>query len=213
MRDFLLVPDFLSPEECKELIALGANHPKKPSGIQENMRRDWKHVSDIVSDQGSELQNRLQKIHHDVGEKIVEMYQLEAVCPRDVGYFYEYKMGDYYNPHVDSQTVATIDGMTVGLKKASSSDVSSVLYLNEDFLGGEIEFLLKAQKIKPKTGTLLTFYGGWENAHCVHPIQIGKRYCVVNWYASTPELVPKMEPIPAEAAPFFIQMEAAYRGK
>jgi predicted 2-oxoglutarate/Fe(II)-dependent dioxygenase YbiX len=211
MKEFLYIPDFISSVECHELIDLGKQHPKKHSGIQEKMRRDWKHVSDIVSPDGSELQDRLQKIHHDVGQKITEVYGLDAVQPRDVGYFYEYGMGDYYNPHVDSQTVSTTEGMTVAVRKVSSSDISSILYLNDDFLGGEIEFCLMGQRVKPKPGMLVLFYGGWENLHMVRPVEVGKRYCIVNWYASTPSLVPKMEVIPKDFAPIFERLEATYQ--
>jgi predicted 2-oxoglutarate/Fe(II)-dependent dioxygenase YbiX len=127
-----------------------------------------------------------------------------------VGYFYEYGLGDYYRAHCDSQTVTVQEGLTMAFRKVSSSDVSSVLYLNDNFIGGDIEFVFPKAKVRPKAGRLLLFYGGWENAHCVHPVQAGHRYCIVNWYATQKNLVPNVEMIPSPYADYYAQLEKEY---
>jgi predicted 2-oxoglutarate/Fe(II)-dependent dioxygenase YbiX len=210
IKDIVVIDGFLTSAQCQRFIDLGAQYPRKHSGIQENLHRHWKHVSDIVSPDGSELQNMLQQLHSDVGAKIEEIYKSPAK-PRDVGYFYEYGMGDYYRPHVDSQTVVTQEGMTIAVRKVTSSDVSSIVYLNDGFVGGEIDFIFANNAVRPKPGRLVLFYGGWENLHGVRPIEVGKRYCVVNWYRTEETIVPNMEEIPQPYADHFAQLQAAFR--
>lgn len=205
-----VIDNFISPIECSELIALGLSAKKKKSGIQNDLIPQWKSVSDFVPEPDSDLEQRIAAVHAQIGEKIADLYEVET-APREDGYFYEYDMGDFYLPHVDSQTVIAQDGMTAAFRKTSSADVSSVLYLNDNFIGGELEFCFTGRKVQPKAGRLLLFYGGWHNAHQVHPIQLGKRYCIVNWFISTPNLVPSVEQVPSPYSEQFGEWQAAYR--
>lgn len=205
-----LVDGFISPIECCELIALGQQSQKGRTGIQNDLVPEWKRVSDFAVAPGSELDVRIKDIHERIGKQIADLYEVEAT-PREDGYFYEYNIGDFYHPHVDSQTVANVDGATVAMRKASSADVSSVLYLNDNFVGGELEFCFTGRKVQPKAGRLLLFYGGWQNAHRVLPIELGKRYCIVNWFISEPYLVPLMEQVSSPYAEQFNAWQEAYR--
>lgn len=208
-----IIDHFLSAEECQQLISLGKQYPKKTTAIQENMVRTWKRVSDIVADPDTELQNRLQEVHQKVGREIADRYNSPHCVPRDVGYFYEYGMGDYYKPHVDSQTVTVQQEIAIAVRKSSSSDISSVLYLNDNFVGGELDFLFANKSVKPKAGRLILFYGGWQNIHAVRPIQVGKRYCIVNWYKTSPELVPQIEQVPSPYGEYFAQIEEQFKAQ
>lgn len=60
--------------------------------------------------------------------------------------------------------------------------VSLVMYLNDDFDGGEIEFKEFGLKVKPEAGTLLLFPSSYIYMHEVHPVKYGIRYTVVRWY-------------------------------
>lgn len=205
-----LVDHFLSGQECSELIALGRQSSKNRTGIQNDLVPEWKRVSDFVITPESDLDTRIKHIHDRIGQQIASLFEV-AATPRQDGYFYEYDMGDFYHPHVDSQTVTRVENSTIAARKVSSADVSSILYLNENFVGGELEFCFTGRKIAPKPGRLLLFYGGWQNAHRVLPIELGRRYCIVNWFISDPHIVPMMEEIPEEYARHFNAWEDAYR--
>ena len=64
----------------------------------------------------------------------------------------------------------------------SHRDYSSVLYLNDNFDGGETYFENSRYQIKPKTGKLVFFTSGPEHVHGVKKITRGKRYTLATWY-------------------------------
>ena len=64
------------------------------------------------------------------------------------------------------------------------TDYASILYLNEDFEGGETEFL-NGRKIKPETGKLVLFPSTWCMVHRGCPVTEGQKYLCVGWFYST----------------------------
>jgi len=60
--------------------------------------------------------------------------------------------------------------------------MSALIYLNDDFIGGEIEFPEQDVKIKPTKGDLIVFPGNINYAHKVGPIISGERYTMPFWF-------------------------------
>ena len=56
------------------------------------------------------------------------------------------------------------------------------LYLNDDFQGGETEFLYQGVKIKPEPGKLVFFPAYYTHPHRGNPIYKGVKYIVSGWY-------------------------------
>jgi len=56
-----------------------------------------------------------------------------------------------------------------------------VLYLNNDFEGGEIEFVNFDVKIKPQPGMMLIFPSNYAYTHIAHPVTKGTKYALVTW--------------------------------
>ena len=65
------------------------------------------------------------------------------------------------------------------------SDYSALLYLNNSYDGGEIEFMQHGIKIKPSPGTLIFFKGDMNAFHKVNEVTNGERYNFVTFYWST----------------------------
>lgn len=61
-------------------------------------------------------------------------------------------------------------------------DYASVLYLNEDFDGGEVFFERDGRRIRPRTGMLVAFSGGREHVHGVDEVRRGRRYTMPAWH-------------------------------
>lgn len=80
----------------------------------------------------------------------------------------KYNSGQEYQTHADS------DGLT-------KRTISAVIYLNDDYEGGEIEFINFGIKLKPKAGTLLLFPSNYAYAHRAHAITSGTKYAIVTW--------------------------------
>ena len=57
-----------------------------------------------------------------------------------------------------------------------------MIYLNEDFEGGETEFLDQTRRIKPTTGTLLIWPAGFTHTHKGNLVLSGDKYILTGWY-------------------------------
>lgn len=64
----------------------------------------------------------------------------------------------------------------------SSRVLSSVMYLNDNYEGGEIEFLNSNVKIRPEAGSIIFFPSNFLYVHEVFPITQGFRYSMPHWY-------------------------------
>lgn len=64
----------------------------------------------------------------------------------------------------------------------SSRVLSSVMYLNDNYIGGEIEFINSSVKIKPEAGSIIFFPSNFLYIHEVYPITDGFRYSMPHWY-------------------------------
>jgi len=64
----------------------------------------------------------------------------------------------------------------------SSRVLSSVMYLNDDYAGGEIEFVQSDVKLKPEAGSIIFFPSNFLYVHEVHEITSGYRYSMPHWY-------------------------------
>lgn len=79
-----------------------------------------------------------------------------------------YAEGDQYKAHYDGNTLV-------------GRAVSAICYLNDDYEGGEIEFVNFGVKIKPTAGTLILFPSNYAYSHIAHPVTKGTKYALVTW--------------------------------
>ncbi len=79
-----------------------------------------------------------------------------------------YNPGQYYREHYDGPT-------------ASARSVSVLIYLNDDYEGGEIEFMNFNEKLKPKAGTVILFPSNYAYRHIAHPVISGTKYVITTF--------------------------------
>jgi predicted 2-oxoglutarate/Fe(II)-dependent dioxygenase YbiX len=96
-------------------------------------------------------------IKHDIDSLYHEPYNM-----------LRYRGGQEYKAHADG---STIDGRTV----------SAIVYLNNEYEGGEVEFVNYGIKIKPEPGMLLLFPSNYAYRHIAHPVISGTKYAIVTW--------------------------------
>ena len=88
----------------------------------------------------------------------------------DEGYnLLRYEVGEEYKEHVDCGN---------GVFRT----LSAILYLNDDYVGGELVFPELDLVIKPKAGDLLLFPSNFSYVHKAAPITSGTKYSVVTWF-------------------------------
>ena len=67
----------------------------------------------------------------------------------------------------------------------ASRKVVWMFYLNDNFDGGETEFLYYHRRIKPETGTLLLWPAGLTHAHRGGLVLEGTKYVITGWFHVT----------------------------
>ena len=75
-------------------------------------------------------------------------------------------------------------------------DYSILLYLNEGYIGGEIDFPNFGLKFQPKKGLLLAFPSDARYVHAARPVTAGTRYALVSWAAAKGTIRTSLEPRP-----------------
>ena len=85
----------------------------------------------------------------------------------------KYSGGEEYKAHYDGGTL-------------SKRSISALVYLNSDFVGGELEFPNFKVKIKPEPGMLILFPSNFAYRHIAHPVTEGTKYALVTWLRDQP---------------------------
>jgi hypothetical protein len=85
----------------------------------------------------------------------------------------KYQTGQEYKAHYDGGT---------STKRA----VSPIVYLNDEYTGGEIEFVNFDITIKPEPGMLVIFPSNYAYTHIAHPVKTGTKYAIVTWLHDQP---------------------------
>lgn len=91
-----------------------------------------------------------------------------------------YSEGGKYNQHADADHWLPDTKTWV---RTQDRDYSVLLYLNEEYEGGELHFPNQNFKFKPKAGMLAAFPSGHKYLHAALPTLSGLRYVIVSWAA------------------------------
>lgn len=118
---------------------------------------DNENVSGPLNRATDEIMNR---IEHRFGRKLSKQFPSIR----------KWEIGDYQPMHADGED---LNGLP---NEAYPVDYASVIYLNDNFDGGEIYFPLQEIKYKPLRGTAVFFPANRFFQHSVLPITSGIRY-------------------------------------
>lgn len=92
--------------------------------------------------------------------------------------FLSYPVGGHYTIHNDSEY---FNPDLNKWERVAPRDISVIMYLNDDFEGGELEFPALGLTIRPYSGLIITFPSYYEFAHRVNPVTKGERKALVTW--------------------------------
>lgn len=116
--------------------------------------------------------NQYQEVLGAVIPNYRERYGLHELFQENI-MLLKYGTGEHFGRHFDGG---------IGTNRC----VSAVLYLNDDYDGGEIEFIHFGIKLKPAAGTLLLFPSDYAYEHRVHELKNGVRYTAPTWFHDMP---------------------------
>jgi predicted 2-oxoglutarate/Fe(II)-dependent dioxygenase YbiX len=160
--------------ECSNLDS-GVNWAKATTlghGTNQSIRTNY-HMG--ITAFANELNNPLTQNIHNQTYLLLLAAAIPYAKKHDIDQMYhegynmlKYSGGQEYKAHKDGDT-------------SSGRAVSAIIYLNDDYEGGHVEFVNFGVKIKPKPGMLLLFPSNYAYTHIAHPVTSGTKYAIVTW--------------------------------
>lgn len=179
--DVVTYPGFLSPEECNKIIDFFEEQGTVSGHWMQTCFYDSLGMA-LMIDEDALHRSGLEDIHRDYFRWLPEEIRaaVEAAYNRGIklnsAHAQKWPVGAFARWHSDS---SDIDGNPTAWR---NNKFASVLYLNDDYEGGELEFRDHDLSIKLPQGSLIAFPGGVENIHRINEITKGTRFTIVGFW-------------------------------
>ena len=166
--DPVLVKEFLSASDCdmvREFFSLNIDHfgYGEPGAYWTN-RLINEHRLNVRDD--ASVKMILGSIKFRALYLALESLKFDRLFPQGIQ-IVSWPAGSQQDLHVDSYF--------------KSTSVTGIVYLNDDFFGGETQFPTLDLSVKPTKGALLLFDGS-SVPHSVRAVERGARYTVAMWF-------------------------------
>ena len=188
----LIVQNFLPGEICKRIIQESASVEAKSGkvvsegtdGAQTRKIVDSRKVEDFPA---SMLRTDVDFLVRTAFADFVSRHFRAPIEWYESPMILRYKKSGEYYAHADAYN--WIDDQKVW-RRVANRDYSLLIYLNEDFEGGQLEFKYLNYKISPMQGLLVAFPSDWRYAHAALPVAKGVKHTIVSFAAAegTPRL-------------------------
>ena len=170
-EDIVFYNNFLTQEECETLVRVfeDEEQPWSMSAFFESYGMSIMPEDPILERYGlprdyfGKLADRLHKVVEDAHERPVKSVSSHAQ---------KWQIGAFAPFHSDN---TDMDGNPSAWEK---SKLVCLLYINDDYEGGELDFRDHDISIKPVAGQLITFPGGFNNIHQVLPVRGSTRHTI-----------------------------------
>lgn len=176
--DLLVVENFLSKQECS--VLLKAFDAMRASLNAHHLNNDyWQGRLLFAHDVAARFPDAgliMQRFQREAARRIGEFYRLTAPVYADTVQLVLWQDGIHMPPHADN---ANPDGSPHGM---AWRNFSSIVYLNDDYDGGELYFTALDRTLKPKAGMLVAFTGGFHHEHGVLKVRGKDRYTMPGFY-------------------------------
>lgn len=173
----VVIEDFITQEECDFLIEYSES---KNGGVgtynnEANIFHWGTDKSFSPLEQNPIAKDLTKDIVKRVGDIFLENFEMKHTFEFKRLFAQTLNVGGDVPPHTDDQDV--YDG-----KPLVEEHYSALLFLNEDYQGGELEFENHNITMKPKTRSLVYFKGDAETMHEVKLVTEGKRINLVIFF-------------------------------
>jgi hypothetical protein len=134
-----------------------------------NLFMDTTYLSDITNNVVVQnVNNMFYTLLLATSNSYAKRYGIEEALFHEHYQMLKYNGGQEYKAHYDG-------GTRIG------RCISAICYLNDDYVGGEIEFVNFKIKIKPQAGMMILFPSNYAYTHVAHPVKNGTKYAMVTW--------------------------------
>jgi hypothetical protein len=171
------------PQSKARWIQAGVDNRKKDTD-----KVDYRNVDPIRSNDGVYLDSRFataeSKTYNAMGtiavdahvklEEYIKEYMNLYILSRNIKEIpssynlLRYRGGQQYKLHDDFSII-------------NRRAISFLIYLNDDYEGGNIEFPFVNVNLKPEKNSLVIFPSNYLFGHIAHPVTNGTKYALVNW--------------------------------
>ncbi|MEH6608553.1 MAG: 2OG-Fe(II) oxygenase [Halioglobus sp.] len=202
-QGIIVVDDFASPEECREILTIAGTRTSERLKLIDQDRSTAEEIVRKYDD--SRVTERVDMSDHQsilddlVTRAITDIMGPNLGCTFDwfeQPQVLKYEPGGFYNTHADSENY---DQDKEAFVRVIDRDISLLLYLDEDYEGGEILFTNFDFKLKPSPGMLVYFPSDNRYLHTALPVIRGTRHAIVSWLSR--HGVEKMRASPEYAVP------------
>tara|TARA_B100002019_G_scaffold200584_1_gene173870 strand:+ start:183 stop:779 length:597 start_codon:yes stop_codon:yes gene_type:complete len=174
----ILIDKFLDKSDCEKVLSFQMQLEK--SSTANSKSKDYrKSLVTLVNEDEDVIKKIKKKIAKSFGLGANGMERLQLQ---------KYPKGGYYKEHFDAKSEDHFQKD----KSFSQRKYSMIIYLNDDFIGGETVFPKKDISVKPLQGRLLLFSNMFNETNYVHPfsshlsnkITEGEKWILSIWHHS-----------------------------
>jgi len=176
--DFVYQPNFLTPAECALLTetAQALSVAQRVESVEDPF---WKgrflQFGDILLARPGAAA-LMRDAQSRVTQRLRTFYELTAPIFADTASLVRWRPGMFMTPHADR---ANPDGSHHNF---AHRDFGSIIYINDDYEGGELYFPRLDLVVKPTLGLLVAFTGGWHHEHGVIRVRSKDRLTMAAFY-------------------------------
>lgn len=180
-RQIAIIPGFLEADTCRRIVAYAHEAPAEPMGQATT-------GGYTVSDQRVGSRVDIAGIEEGVNAVVEEAFRRRGgrLLRKPIAWFERpailaYGPGGRYIPHADADAW---NREARRWERVVDRDVSLLIYLDDDYEGGELYFPRFDFRLRPRTGMLVLFPSDARYAHCAEPVIRGERHVIVSWAAA-----------------------------
>jgi Rps23 Pro-64 3,4-dihydroxylase Tpa1-like proline 4-hydroxylase len=134
------------------------------------IRRDTLKSGDPKADKIAAIHDQITEKLNECLEHYVQTFRMNPLTYMEAINFVKYGPGQHFQVHPDS-------GPTY------HCDVSTVMYLNDDYEGGELMFPHFEYTYKPEYGDIVLFPSNFLYSHAALPVKSGTKYSAVTMFS------------------------------
>ena len=169
--------NFLSEKDCDMIVQYMEDNPNFYDDDQSQSNEFWsKRVVNAKQIPDESIKNLLLKTNKKVNDIVVDMLENPRIMVTDTIQVVRWFKGYELKPHADKENPNDSP------HPFPWRDFASVVYLNDNFEGGEIHFPNQGKQFKPKKGALIVFPGTYEFLHGVKEVTEGIRYTLPSFH-------------------------------
>ena len=190
LSNILIQPEVINKSILKEMLGYLKQQPDKdlsvfdPEQSNKTGKTEFsvdKQVRDTQLVEMGELFEPIIDLYRNIVKNIINPFYDITIRDSEIPQVLKYQVGGHYNPHVDGQSLWKSPEGDIFWRKSTDRDLSTVIFLNDDFEGGDFVFPDYRLRIRPEPGLLVCFPSTHHYLHGVEPVTRGTRYSMVNW--------------------------------